>query len=265
MVSLAHYKPITASERGVAISDHKLTDFTAEEVWQLIDNYRWLVFKDNPISEAEVKDFLHQFGPLTENNRRKGTVLNIDGSKADEGEVLLGEGFLPLHRDGALMGTNVLLVGIFCAEYKNITVGGRTFITDAENALKEVPQEYLDILRERGIEGKPVDSYYLKSADEWHPIPGFIDIDGKSYLNIGFPSPKGEKPSWLMRIPGISDDRFDEIFTTMTSVLMDEKYCYYHEWEEGDLLLFDNRKVLHGREAYRGERRALANIQVLAA
>ena len=53
-------------------------------------------------------------------------------------------------------------------------------------------------------------------------------------------------------------------FETMRSVLMSEKYCYYHEWEEGDLLLLDNQRTLHGREAFRGER-ALANLQVRAA
>jgi alpha-ketoglutarate-dependent taurine dioxygenase len=35
-------------------------------------------------------------------------------------------------------------------------------------------------------------------------------------------------------------------------------------WNEGDLILLDNRRLLHGREAFRGER-ALANLQVRAA
>jgi alpha-ketoglutarate-dependent taurine dioxygenase len=45
---------------------------------------------------------------------------------------------------------------------------------------------------------------------------------------------------------------------------MDERYCYYHSWSEGDLLLLDNKRTLHGREAFKGQR-SLANIQVIAA
>ena len=36
----------------------------------------------------------------------------------------------------------------------------------------------LDVIREKGIEGKPVDSYYTKPSDTWLPIPGFIDVGG---------------------------------------------------------------------------------------
>ncbi|HVJ91140.1 MAG TPA: TauD/TfdA family dioxygenase, partial [Labilithrix sp.] len=69
--------------------------------------------------------------------------------------------------------------------------------------------------------------------------------------------------SWLVRIPGIEEERSQEIFETLRSVLMSEKYCYYHDWNEGELLLLDNKRTLHGREAFQGQR-ALANIQVIS-
>jgi (5R)-carbapenem-3-carboxylate synthase len=170
---------------------------------------------------------------------------------------------MPLHRDGALMGNTIDLVGIFCVEYKDVTGGGRTFVSDVENACKEVPPEILEIVRERGIEGRPVDRYYTKASDQWHRIAGFAEVGGKSYLNVGFPYRPGEKASWMLRIPGVDDDRCQQMFETMRAILMSETYCYYHEWDEGDLLLLDNRRLLHGREAFRGQR-ALANLQVLA-
>lgn len=257
------YQPLTKSGKGVRITDRKLTDFTKDELQALLDKYLWIAFKDNPVTTDDVESVLRQFGPLTQNDRRKGVVLNIDGSKEQQGEVLLGDGFLPLHRDGALMGTDVRYVGIFCVEYQNMVEGGRTFIIDSEGAMLEMPEDIINLLRERGIEGKPVDRYYMKSADTWHPIAGFINVDGKEYLNIGFPSPRNEKPSWLMRIPGVDEARFNEIFDLLNDIVMNEKYCYYQDWNEGDLLLLDNRKTLHGREAFKGQRK-LANIQVLA-
>jgi (5R)-carbapenem-3-carboxylate synthase len=256
------YKPLTPSGRGAMITDRRVTDFSVEEIRELIAAYQWLAFKGNPVAEDEVIAYLGRFGGLVQNDRRKGAVLKIDGSQKDE--VLLGEGFMPLHRDGALMGTNVALVGIFCAEYKNVTGGARTFVSDIDGAMKELPADVLELIREKGIEGRPVDRYYTKASDKWHWIPGFIDVGGKSFLNVGFPYRPGEKASWLVRIPGVEDERCQAMFEQMRSVLMDERYCYYHSWSEGDLLLLDNKRTLHGREAFKGQR-SLANIQVIAA
>lgn len=254
--------PITESGKGVRIIGRTLSELPQDEIKALLDKFYFIVFTGKPNDVDDVENTLRTFGPLTENDRRKGAVLNIDKSKVEEGEVLLGDGFLPLHRDGGLMGTDVRMVGIFCMVHRNVT-GGRTFVADSQSALNDVPQQYLDILRDKGIEGKPVDAYYLKEADTWHSAPAFFDVDGEEFLNVGFPSPKGEKKSWEIRIPGESDETFDAVFGALEKAVMDEKYCYYHEWEEGDLILFDNRRTLHGRESFKGER-ALANIQVLA-
>jgi (5R)-carbapenem-3-carboxylate synthase len=261
MTTKDHYEPLTASGKGARITDRSMLEVPVDEMRALIARYQWLAFEKHPLTSTEVRDYLGAFGRLIQNDRRQEGVLKIDGSKKDE--VLLGEGFLPLHRDGALMGTNVALVGIHCVEYKNVTGGGRTFISDIENALKVVPPEYLDLIRERGIEGKPVDHYYTKPSDTWHAIPGFIDVEGVSSLNVGFPYRPGEKASWLVRIPGVEDERTQEIFETLRQALMDEKYCYYHRWSEGEVLLLDNLRTLHGREAFQGQR-FLANIQVAA-
>lgn len=252
--------PLTASGRGARIGDRRFTDFSPEDLTALIRRHGWLAFVNHPVTKDEVLAHLGKLGTLVENDRRKDGVLSLDGSKKDE--VLLGEGFMPLHRDGALMGTSVALIAIHCIEHKNVT-GGRTFISDIDSAMAEVPARDLELLRERGIEGKPVDAYYLKPSDTWHAIPGFIDVDGKSYLNVGFPYRKGEKASWLVRIPGVDDDECERIFETARAALMNERYCYFHEWHEGDTLLVDNLRTLHGREAFEGQR-ALANIQVIA-
>jgi (5R)-carbapenem-3-carboxylate synthase len=260
----ATYETLTPSGKGLRITDRRITDFSPTEVRALLAKYHWLSFKNHPVTVEEMIEYLPQYGTLTENDRRVGPVLKIDASKKDEGEVLLGQGFLPLHRDGVLMGYNIELVAICCAQYENVVNGGRTFIADIENGCKQVPSEILDVIRDKGIEGRPVDRYYLSSSDKWHWIPGFTELDGQEWLSIGFPYRKDEKPSWLLRIPGVEDERTAAMFETLSSVLMSEQFCYYHQWEEGDVLLLDNRKVLHGREAFTGGPRRLANLQVLA-
>jgi (5R)-carbapenem-3-carboxylate synthase len=261
---MTSYQPLTPSGKGVKITDRKATSFSVDEIRELLARFDWIAFKGHPVSPEEAHPFLEQFGKLVQNDRRKGVVLKIDASGKDKGEVLLGDGYLPLHRDGALMGNDIAMVGILCVEYKDVVAGGRTFVSDAHGALQAAPKEILDLIRERGIEGRPVDKYYTKAADQWHWVPGFTEFEGKSYLNGGFPYPPGEQGSWRVRIKGVDEAESVQMFETLRKTVLSDQYAYYHEWAEGDLLLLDNRKVLHGRDAFRGQR-ALANIQVLAA
>ena len=263
MTAIDTTQTLTGSGMGLRITDRPITSMDVEEVRDLVRRYQWLAFQKQPVEEAEVVDYLARFGDLTQNDRRRGAVLQLDGSQKDE--VLLGQGFMPLHRDGALMGTSIALVGIYCARYRGVSGGGRTFITDIQNGIKAVPQHILDVLQERGIEGRPVDRYYTSSSDTWHPIAGFSEVEGERFLNVGFPYRPGEPASWDMRIPGLSEAEFWDVFTPLTETLMSEQYCYYHAWQEGDLLLLDNQRTLHGREAFDGGDRALSNIQVVAA
>lgn len=259
MVSHTGYEPHTESGRGATIADRSFLDFSVAELDELITTYQWLVFTRHPLSVSDVVGHLGKLGRLVDNDRRQNGILKLDGSQKNE--VLLGEGLMPLHRDGPLMGNDIALVGICCVEHRDVT-GGRTFISDIANAVREVPAPILDLIRERGIEAKPVDAYYTKPSDSWHAIPGFIDVDGVSYLNVVFPYAPGEKPSWLIRIPGVEDPLFQTIVDTLRAAILAPKYCYYHEWSEGELLLFDNRRTLHGREAFHGHR-SLVNVQVL--
>ena len=261
MAKSGKYRAITESGRGVVIADQQLLDFSVDEIRRLIAEYQWLAFRNQNINTDQATTFLEKFGTLTRNDRRQDAVLKLDGSKKDE--VLLGQGFMPLHRDGALMGNRIEMVGIFCVTLSNVK-DGRTFITDIESATARFPKDIVELVRERGVEARPVDKYYTSAADVWHKIPGFIEVDGKSFLNVGFPYRPGEKASWLVRIPGLSEEKSQEAFEVMRKIAMDEQYCYYHEWHKpGDILLLDNMRTLHGREAYEGER-SLANIQVLA-
>jgi len=137
--------------------DRSFLDFSIEEIDELIDNYQWLVFKRHRLDVSDVVGHLSKFGRLVRNDRRQNGVLKLDGSKKEE--VLLGEGFMPFHRDGPLMGNDIALVGICCVEYKNVTGSARTFVSDIANAIKEVQPAMLNVIREKGIAIKPVDGY----------------------------------------------------------------------------------------------------------
>lgn len=232
---------------------------------RLLDERRFVLVRGGPQSVAEAVELLRQFGPINAAETRVDGAVLVDVGKADE--VFRSNGALPMHKDGLLTGFDVRLVGIFCVDYRNV-VGGRTYVSDANRALCEMDPEDLGILREQGVEGLAVDrsGYFLEEHNQrWFRLPSFVpDPRGVPSLHLGLPHAPGERESWKVRIPDVEQAVSDRVLDSLRSALFDEQYIYWHEWREGDLLLMDNYAVMHGRESFTGDRRRLANIQVLA-
>lgn len=253
--------PLTASGIGIRIDNPDVQSLKREVIEQLLAKHHFIVFKHLNWTAAQLQAFLEKFGELVRNESRdEETQLNLDGKRTAT-EVIRGNGRLPLHRDGLLMNAVVKYVGILCLDFQ-VTSGGRTYISDSGAAWHEFPEEIKTALQENGIEGMPHDvTYYLKNEAKWYPFPGIFEFKGKTYLNGSLHYHKGERASYSVRIRGIDEALSYEYYTTMEAVLESDKYTYYHEWEKGDMLLFDNRTVLHGRESFEGER-SLVQMQV---
>ena len=235
----------------------------ARQLQQLIDTYKFVVIKKFSTNLDDVRTLMSSLGPLNKSADRDNGVLKLDTSQANE--VLRSAEALPLHKDGILTVCDVKIVGIYCVKFQNIS-GGRTYITDSSTALEHLPHEHVELLKKVGFEGLPVDDtgYYAKDAAEWHAFKAFIpDETGTLTLNIGMPHMPGEKEGWKVRIPTVSEELSDDILYNMIRLFSNPPYVYYHDWEEEDLLLFDNCKVLHGRERFSGGPRELANLQVI--
>ena len=89
-------------------------------------------------------------------------VRELDGSK-DAEEVLRGQEYMPLHKDGLLMGLEVSWVGIWCERFRGVT-DGRTHVCDSAGALDALSPALVQTLEQRGIEGVGVVAGYLESA-----------------------------------------------------------------------------------------------------
>ena len=257
-------KPLIPSGAGrLLLPDGRATDELAAEAAQLVRDHLFVVIPGLTNELDEALSFLRKFGPLNEIEVRDKGVLTLD---ARDDEVLRSKDALPLHKDGLLTNVDARLVGIYCVDFQNVE-GGRTYISDWTQAISGIPDAYLTILRENGFEGMAVDDtgYYQKESAKWHHFPAFIvNGDGEVCLHIGLPHKDGETEGWRVRIPGVPEELSDKILRTMIDVFEEKDHTYFHAWSEGDMLLFDNYKVLHGREAYRGGPRLLANIQVLS-
>ena len=263
---MANIETLTASGAGVLLEAPDLghPDFTTR-LREHLSAHRFALIRDAVRTSAEAVELMGRFGPVNDTHTRDDGVVVVD--EADDGEVFRSSHALPLHKDGLLTGFDVVLVGIFCIDFKEVE-RGRTYVSDANRALERMPAADLEDLRAHGVEGLAVDStgyYRPEHSETWHRVPAFVSRPGRPpTLNLGLPHEPGEPESWRVRVAGVEPARSEEILASLRAALLHEDFTYHHSWREGDLLVMDNYEVLHGRESFRAARRSLANIQVLA-
>ncbi len=258
-------KTLTSSGAGAMFERDLLQQSdSVATIRTLLDEYRFLVIKRAFDHANDAVSFLAQFGPINEASTRTDGAVIVDNQANDE--VFRSDLALPLHKDGILTGFDVVLVGIYCVEFEQVT-GGRTYVSDSERALTQVPESDVELLRENGLEGMAVDSgdYYREEyVAKWHHFPAFkAKADRAPSLHLGLPHAPGEPESWRLRVAGVDQRRSDEVLLSLRNALLDDEYVYYHDWSPGDIILIDNYAALHGREAFKAQSRKLANIQVV--
>ena len=254
--------PLTNSGIGIMATDVESADFFLKgNIEKLLEEYHFIVIKKLDWTTVRLHTFLEQFGELVKNEKRKDeTMLTLDGSQHAK-EVLRGTGRMPLHRDGLLMNVDVKYVGIYCLHVNELE-NGRTYISDSANAFKEYPEEIKQTLLDNGLEAMPFDTtYYLKNENKYYHFDGVISKNNKTLPNGGLHFIKDERASYHLRFSNVDEEKSYEYFETLEKILESPTYTYYHTWETGDLILFDNYYVMHGRESYSGER-SLIQMQV---
>jgi taurine dioxygenase len=88
-----------------------------------------------------------------------------------------------------------------------------------------------------------------------HPLVCVHPDTGRAYLYLG-----RRRNAWLEGLsPGDSDAMLDAIWAVATS----PERSWRHEWRRGDLVLWDNRAVMHRRDAFDpGARRIMHRTQI---
>lgn len=252
--------PLTETGKGIKIfpSPEDLPSIQAIE--DLIDQYQFVVLKKFNQPLNDLHDWLGQFGELVSNKRRVDeNVLILDGSKKEE--VVGGVGRMPLHCDGLLMGETVRLVAIYCLDC-NIKWGGRTYISDNEAAWHKIPEKIKALAKNNGIEVMPVDKdYFVKNDSKFYQFSGIQEKNGKTYFNGGMHYHKDEPTSWLVKFQNIDEELSYKYFNQLESIYESNELTYFHEWEAGDLIIMDNIRTMHGREAFEGKR-ILSQFQI---
>jgi (5R)-carbapenem-3-carboxylate synthase len=238
--------------RVIQAATPKSYGFEPREVSRLAHEYGFLVIRGLDFSLDEFTDAMNRAGDLMRHTDGRGNgydaILVYDHEARPDARVT-GMGSLPLHQDGLLWRQEISYTTLYCARTSRPgSASGAPVVVDAVAALAEMPEAMRRVLEEHGLEGRTDDSnWYPTTGSDWIKLPTLVESPRGPSLRILMPFEQGAPTSWYVRVPDLRES--DEFLAELDRYLMREEFAYSHRWQPGDLLVVDNRSVLHGRGA----------------
>ena len=267
----------TDATLGATITDIDLAALN-EATWRLVESafhaHAVLIFPDQALSEAAQIDFARRFGDielLRPDPRTLAVSLsnqNADGTVAtpEEFRFKAARGNEGWHTDSSYMPL-AAKASILCAQVVP-SHGGETEWADmraAYDVLDDATRErigelsaYHSLYRSQakiGYEIKPGAGYgfHTKGAP-LRPLVKTHPVTGRKSLFIG---------RHTYRIPGLDDDEAQGLLDDLVTFACRPPRTLTHRWRPGDVVIWDNRCVLHRARPYDfNEPRTLRHVRV---
>lgn len=156
----------------------------------------------------------------------------------------------PMHTDLAYMGRPPGAQMIHCINQAR-DEGGENWFADGFKValdLKEADPEAYEILCNVPMEFKDRGSYFYGTFYQRasHPV---ISLDGKGHPNHIYLSDHGRDP--MLRVAPEQVLAVYRALKKFSNMYHHPKNVYNYKLQEGDIMTFDNRRVIHGRAAFK--------------
>lgn len=271
-------RDFVADVDGIDIGTISDEDF--EAVYQAWLQFGVLRLHNQPLDEESLQQFSRRFGPLEERpmgrlpaeakakikNRYVTQLSNI----VENGKPIggLGNSEANWHSDMTYVDTPPpasVLLGIEIPE-----VGGNTYFADQQAAYEALPEalrtraETLSIKHDAAHTSVGSLRPGFEAFDDPRQAPGAVhpiirthEETGKKVLYLG-------RREWAF-IPGLSLDDSETLLDELWSYAATDSNTWGQQWQPGDLIIWDNRRVLHRRDDFPADsRRLMKRCQVLA-
>jgi taurine dioxygenase len=239
-----------------------LDDRTVDQLRELWAHQAVLVFRRQALSEDELANFSALFGPLERVVRTEwaspvvpevGLISNLkDGEARPIGG--LGDGELQWHSDQSYMMKPATGAMLYAVELP--AEGGTTSWVDLAAAYAGLPDRLAGL-----IEGKHAVFSYVKRLAGYQGVDRAISDETKRktppvlHPLVHTHPVTGRKALYLDSTTTIAIDGFDD---AAGSALLDEIYAfatqprfvYRHDWQVGDVVMWDNGLTMHRREPF---------------
>ena len=250
---------LTDAEFGSIVTEIELENLSSEEAGHIVSLWNeraLLIFPEAFLSKQGQDDFAKIFGNL-EFPRTAISNVGKDGmihQKPDDDVVKVIRGNEGWHHDSTYMPIQAL-GAVFTADIVP-DEGGLTGWADmraAYDALDVHTQEKVDTL-------SAFHSYYYSQGRDGY-LPNDQNDDG-TYNAYGFHDgeaclrplvkvhPVTKMPNLLIgrhahNVTGMEEDESVEFMDGLNEFACNESRTYFHDWQEGDAVVWDNRRLMH--------------------
>ncbi|MCP2298573.1 Taurine dioxygenase, alpha-ketoglutarate-dependent [Nocardia amikacinitolerans] len=194
-----------------------------------------------------------------------GTKLSLE-PRQDSDNVQFTERGMRLHADSPFnAGPPVKYIGMYCVAAPD--EGGESLIAMCDAFFQQAPDDLLDTMHEILVEyrNRIADYYKDHPGRAEHPRVKPIQIDpdtGRRRLVIGFTDPDDPTRTHDAAVVGYSADESAELLRRIEAELHKPAVLYTHKWRAGEVMVLDNRRVLHGRAAFPNQTRKIVRLSV---
>ncbi len=259
---------------GVDLSS-PIDDDSFAEIRDLYFSHSALLFRGQDLSPASQASLAHRFGRPKIETRKQfnlkdhpevSTIGNVKHPDGEDAAFFVRGGF-GWHTDGTSACHVDAATFLYAVEVPK--VGGDTLLCSTATAYENIPDALKDQLcdlemlcsfhahNDLLLEADP-DSHIPLTEQErqalppvWHKIVQVHPVTGRKVLYMNFHP---------MEFNSVSLSVGEEWLQEALAVATQEQYVYTHEWQPGDLLIWDNHAVLHSgtpTACYESDRRLM--------
>ncbi|HAC62133.1 MAG TPA: hypothetical protein DCF68_01010 [Cyanothece sp. UBA12306] len=192
---------------------------------------------------GELESFAQSFGPLLETNYGRVFEIIVDPEESQKSVANSQINLIP-HTDDAYQYAPPGIIFFHCLMANNDGSGQSTFVDGFQIAeiLGQEDSEAFDLLCRYEV---PFRKYYSDRIDMRFSSPVFcLDSDGnlkEVRISNLFPAP--------LDLPEEIIEPFYLAYRKLMQFYTDPRYCLKQGLQPGDLVMFDNHRILHGRTA----------------
>ncbi|OIJ88626.1 hypothetical protein BIV25_36265 [Streptomyces sp. MUSC 14] len=173
-------------------------------------------------------------------------------------------GAIPMHVDALLNANRVSYIGLECLQAPD--EGGETLIAGSRAFFATAPAALVETLRGIRIEyWSRVSGFYVERP-EGNPVVAPVQVDpvtGGDTLWVGLDHPEDPQRNYGAAVVGCTKEQSSALFAELARWLSVPEVMYAHRWQVGQVLVMDNRRVVHARAAYSADApRKLRRISV---
>ena len=248
---------------GAEVHDVDLTQITTEADFaplrDLFDEHSTLLFRNQTLTDEAHLRIANFFGPIEDrlaDERKPGEAYKVpevsnvreDGSVSEAMDLHtlnLKSNFL-WHSDSTFLPTPAL-VNVITARIVPST-GGATELASTRAGWADMPEELKSRIRGRGIWHRYSHSR-KKISEELSKLPMFHKWPDQHWSSIWTNPDNGREALYLashaFRIDGYDEAESEALLDELTAYCTQPRFVYSHNWNVGDVLMWDQRAVMH--------------------